>query len=584
MKTISFFPFLYFPIVIEYSREGLMYMCQDNDHGGKRCDSDTSEARRLRRKAKTLTVALQKNIQETVTPPVKAINPSSLKLSEFKEYAEELQKQVYAAPPQGVSQNKYDAQMEKKITKFGLALGEEADKMADFNRANQEKQLIKIGDEFYNEINKELKKIELEKSALLSEWRKLKKETEMFSDKSPWFKVEDLNEEEIAMLNPEMSAIREKIIANNLEDIQARVRYDAIDDKYDKAKELLVQRNAEKLTQSYQTILQTIRPLGGFVKVHKASEKEAQELINNTVSQYYPSAWLEHHNADSNGEVRVRLEEYRPSYNMEIFSETEHDGILKEIQYEAFLDVPDEYTEEFKKTFSHANLNELTYNHWFQGESTVLRYTAPQDEVYDPIIHGSGNATPPENERWEYRTTLSSLEEVTSFSEDSLKIIAEKKWVRPLLHTKKSERVISVLSQKAAKEITVRGNRESKDGAGNESTAYHEFGHRMEEVLPNKILPRQEKAFLLRRTGKNSKNLYQNMISSGNDFEFAHKGDFVSNYTGRDYFTGNNYEVFTTGIEAIYSGTYGGLVGNSNGYVKEDKDHRGFVLGMLATL
>ncbi len=55
-------------------------------------------------------------------------------------------------------------------------------------------------------------------------------------------------------------------------------------------------------------------------------------------------------------------------------------------------------------------------------------------------------------------------------------------------------------------------------------------------------------------------------------------------YVGKEYFDGKRYEVFTTGIQALYSGEYGGLLGLSPQYKTPDLEHRNFVLGILATV
>jgi hypothetical protein len=129
--------------------------------------------------------------------------------------------------------------------------------------------------------------------------------------------------------------------------------------------------------------------------------------------------------------------------------------------------------------------------------------------------------------------------------------------------------------QQVVAEITLpspsRGIREA------ERVGTHEISHRLEDTNPH--LFHLERAFLDRRcvdeNGRPTRLRYLPRSRS----EKVQEGGFTDPYVGKWY--GSQFtEVLSTGTEAVYCGSYGGLVGD--GGDKPDPDHRAFVLGMLA--
>lgn len=127
----------------------------------------------------------------------------------------------------------------------------------------------------------------------------------------------------------------------------------------------------------------------------------------------------------------------------------------------------------------------------------------------------------------------------------------------------------------------VKGNREvisrlNVSGTGSDAlrVATHEFGHRIEHVLPE--VRRLEHAFYRRRTLQADGTLEPRKWMGpgyGRD-EVARPDKFENLYMGKDY--GNRpdsfYELLSMGLEGIYRGRYNGL----------DEDMRSFILGLLA--
>lgn len=112
-------------------------------------------------------------------------------------------------------------------------------------------------------------------------------------------------------------------------------------------------------------------------------------------------------------------------------------------------------------------------------------------------------------------------------------------------------------------------------------TATHEFAHRVEYTSPHVV--DLELAFLHRRTTNPATGEREAFVSLyGTSQEQAQPDDFATAYVGKTYGAARAREVFSVGMESIFSGSYGGLEGRG-GY-KADLDHRNLVLGILATV
>ena len=114
--------------------------------------------------------------------------------------------------------------------------------------------------------------------------------------------------------------------------------------------------------------------------------------------------------------------------------------------------------------------------------------------------------------------------------------------------------------------------------ARTEQVATHELSHRLEDTNPH--LGVLEKQFLERRCVDANGNKTPAVLRRGSRGERFREGGFVDSYIGKVY-ESNFAEVLSVGAEAVFTGSYGGLVGE-DGH-KADLDHRAFVLGLLAT-
>lgn len=134
------------------------------------------------------------------------------------------------------------------------------------------------------------------------------------------------------------------------------------------------------------------------------------------------------------------------------------------------------------------------------------------------------------------------------------------------------------------------------------STAVHEYGHRAERIQPR--VNDLAQTHLARRTMHDNGERHEmepylvgkSRLASGPSIsmdeyerrdlgksEWVRSDDFADRYTGKqNSHREDSSEVFTTGMEGVFSGRFGGLRGAGNW--KEDREHRDFILGTLATV
>lgn len=116
------------------------------------------------------------------------------------------------------------------------------------------------------------------------------------------------------------------------------------------------------------------------------------------------------------------------------------------------------------------------------------------------------------------------------------------------------------------------------------AVAIHEFGHRMENVVPNNALPRMEQAFLRRRSGLKPEDevVYKDVKAGGGyseDIGVCYNTDITTTeYASKTYLNGRSEEVFTVGIENVFG------IKKSGDRKNPDKDYKSFVVGCLASI
>lgn len=109
--------------------------------------------------------------------------------------------------------------------------------------------------------------------------------------------------------------------------------------------------------------------------------------------------------------------------------------------------------------------------------------------------------------------------------------------------------------------------------AGSPRTAVHEFGHRMENTVP------QLQRLATRWRDRRTEGMSQTRIVGCGSREWGYQDGFATHYIGKTYPTGDT-EVISVGLESVLLGTHGGLAGD--GGERPDEDHRAFMLGILS--
>lgn len=331
-------------------------------------------------------------------------------------------------------------------------------------------------------------------------------------------------------------------------------------------------------------------PTNGIVEVHPDSSKKAVARLEQALS-YYPTDWIE---ADKTHKTRYT--------STGILGEQEHTERIPMLVRDAKTRTRTTMMggkERYEERAFYSNAKTLSLNVPVEGE---LRKTI------------SGKARVPkgarvEREYWE------------------LKLYGNK-WVEfndpdpgELPHYEEREREGSL---RRRKDIVQDGGKEKRNVVATElvvgsaqegcvepgvSTAIHEYGHRAERVRPrvNDLMH----AFIARRTtdpesgqrhglealawsdgaralekkGSVPEDHYDwNQLPRGlgsNSCEFTRSDGFADRYIGKQT-SDESSEAFTMGMESLFAGRNGGLVGD--GGHRADHEHRDLLLGTLATI
>lgn len=509
---------------------------------GRRCGCDTSEARRQRRKAATVEKKYAR--QFTVQTPAQTthVTTSTTVFFTFEEAILEAEKlrTLYQQPtPEGYTDEQWDAELEKLSTAVGAAVAIEAERIAGFDFQTHE---IKLAE--YDE-------------RLIALARELNSHPEY----SEWLQAHQHNASEIEAIHAQQMGEELTTKAIQLEELK-------------KERAETVTSATAILSEAYRETLAKIRPLGGEL-IADYDEPINADFIEEEVSPFYPETWLEYSN--NKGNFQVIEEADRPSYqsgqvaNVSHFATTNknHPLIQRLQQSPGFNQVTKD--EQLDDT-----LSSIT-----QGEP-VQGYTIQRRTEFNPekdTMGADGKPLPhPDGKEWHYGYPFTSLNDINRT------LTGEKVWYR--LQPAEGESILYFTPFDTEVPGTVSPYRNA--------TAIHELGHRMEDVIPNRALVRAEEAFLKRRTtnsatGEREKMshmtyLDSNLSNSILDNEIGYKDNFIHHYVGRVYLTEDAHEVFTTGMEALFGHEWGGLISLDGKKDQQDKDHRAFTLGALASI
>lgn len=519
-------------------------MCRNKDHGRGRCPSDTSEARRLRRKASTA------RTEHSPLISVKGglVEPSAeLKtFDDIKAEATEVSK-LLSAPvnPDPEVQKQIDAANELRVTRLGLAMGEEAERRIGFDRDAILEAATTPGESLLA-ARKEVEDAGNNYKKLMSEYTGFVK-TDAY-----------LAKEELAVAEEER--MRNAILDAHQRNLRAKKDLPLAEEADKEARKQIPIEAAEKLAETYRSMIAEIRPVGGEIQAHKFTDPAAQKLLSETAGAHYPSEWI-----SQAGEVAMQTTpEGRASYNGRKPHKDENSEGAPEY-HQSFVKEEDlaKYREAFGDDPSYHDDVPLIEDPQ-HGKRKVISFVnrIPLDPKKD-AVDAEGN---PLGEGWKKGYVVDKEKQIS----------ADQVWYRPEI-TKGITRVPTV---------TVPTARSDKD---NRASAYHEFGHRLEQTVGNGVIIRLENSFDERRTTDENGvreplvRVFPNV--KGNN-ELTRRDGYMLPYIGKQYESGYQREIFTVGVEAMFSGKYGAFTGipDFKGDIyREDKDHRAFMLGTLAT-
>ena len=316
------------------------------------------------------------------------------------------------------------------------------------------------------------------------------------------------------------------------------------------------------LAESYKTVLSEIRPLGGELKVHKKSHPLAARIVKATIEKAFPQDWINRSNNATHPLVLKFSRHggfYEPKPEHALMNEK---GQLAMVDvWEASVEDAAEIVELLSEDGNHAWIADC--EPWEEDGNLLAEinyYSRFQPGVKANIdgmrIEAKGSKffgyAPKDDE---------DFPEEKTWYQNGYIVGSEKDGLSPVLN-------ISFINHPADQR----------------QTAYHEFMHHMQSLLPHSVL-RLERAFSLHRTStdgkRNTLHEIEGETDSKNDSEvFYRDGNFVDPYMGREYPFSNDLEIITTGAEALFGQAYGSLLG-FHGW-QPDIEHRNFTLGVLA--
>lgn len=519
-------------------------MCRSGNEGvgvtPRRCNcGSNSTARRHRRKAEE---ARTRN--NAVTPNKVYVKPSAEMYPTWEAVVEGQKELNFLFENQPTFENldeqdKWDSMMELKVTSLGLAVAREAEAGINFTRANY--------------------------------WAEREETTPEFDD--ALMEMEDA----IAELED-----LEESGASEDEIYKAENKVESATENFNKQSQLDDERQAKlddvtltRLGEAYRSKIAELRTLGGVdVVASDASSEKALDTVNTIVNKYYPKEWIEDSNAAGGLRAKIVTPNIRPYCSAGVIQKDlnpdDYPDFAEE-KYSAYVTVPVP-EEDLENELALLNgLGKVADARSFPLNGKVCRMvTMPHQRIFDPSEDEVNDDGTPAGEGWEFSHHIDPATHRAS---------KEKKWVK----TASKSRVVAMTDLV----VRVEGN---GDESQIESTAVHEFGHRMENTVKNGLLMRQEEAFLRRRTTdpvtgeREDLSLIYGHIPGMSFFhtEVGRRNSFVDHYVGKEYTVTHNREVLTVGAEAVFTGSMGGLNGVHSD-MPEDADHKGFILGLFAS-
>lgn len=557
-------------------------MCRDNNHGGRRCPNDTSEARRLRRanataKARYRTVAAPLKESEYLNPEpeistpdnvsIETINTRIQELQDLKKYQNDLQMRlpngnykIDLTPEERLKESKeIVSKLEQKVIEIGAEVNTLAQKRTGFTDELMQTKLTEAQKPLLDKFDKLETDLASFKEELTTKYQHYDPDTPYVSRllslarqdgnetaEDDYKKLDDLNYQ-VALAKREAA--------------------DAARGQVEEVTNMLI-ANAKE----YRNVLAEVRPLGGEIKIAENSASKEAKLMKE-VAEVYPTAWIEASN--NSNSLRIKKTTGRAHYN---HSKAQ---ITYSVQDKINLMVkpkdwePDEHDRwESGWTKLPPGVKEYvdpktgyTIETWADEDEIV--WVAPRFEYFDNWTHRSRDGVPV-GPGWK-KVTIRTSEYNPETRERTEKLVETYRRVQ-------KRKTRSSWGNHQA-ELTIDGE-SSRFGSKGYPTALHEFAHRVEKTGPAFIHEMQTE-FLRRRT--TDSNGVQEPLQQiyPKKKEFGRFDNFPDKYMGKEYAGSVHHEILSTGAEAVFAGKFGGLAGV--GTYKPDSEMKNFILGLWAS-
>lgn len=551
-------------------------MCRDRNTGQRRCPCDTSEARQNRRKnagaRSEYATLVQEPVESKALPVPEKTEPYTVET--IRADIDDLKTMSSSLRNTGASSDEVFAAYDKKLNSIGSGIEYLAETKYGAPTDEELRESVKNASQIAL-VNKGIMRNELKAIQLESD--ELEKKLFAHADRQ----THPIMKERHAVWaekDPEMYAAYKAIDDKSV--ILSRGIFGSAGNEVTAAKKTLLEKRNEAIQSALKEVgVEFADPES--VEYSDDSHKDAVKSLKNALA-YYPQSWVDASNAQhKNRELRIKRSTGRAHYSSmraqrKYTHRTEAYIILKPEGWSP--DPHDRYESEY------VNLNgEKTWTDPVSGivHSGYGMYgdKEPKTSWLSMSYDYSRSETPPKGDGWEkvehHETKYVPGEGIVKTGN------METRYRKPRTTRSRSSSTYTA-------ELTV--TKDSQVWVGEDKgmrVAMHEFAHRAEATSPH--LTAYEEAFLKRRSGNlpsedgsaTEPEKLTSIYEGSKKKEMGYKDNFPSHYMGKVY-SGSNYkEILSMGMESVFAGTNGGLVGLDNH--KPDADYKKFILGVLAS-
>lgn len=322
-----------------------------------------------------------------------------------------------------------------------------------------------------------------------------------------------------------------------------------------------------RLSDAYLEVLREVRPFGGSVEFDGKTKKAAAAAFQEA-AEYFPSDWVNASNA-SPAKPLARISTTRAHYSSSMMKpQKRKERASRKLIVDNVEEAIKRYEESPDPSRTYRKLNDKEWEEYQKSSPYSSREEIMMVEEWETwSMYGRDvdENDPPKGRGWE-------------IAEDRK---GRKLWRRPSYKIR-TVGTVFVPEMKTNASKTGLVSRENPYS----QVATHEFTHRCEDMMST--IGHVEMEFLKRRTAgevegerEEAVAMYGGRKHRGKK-EMSRGDSFAHVYMGKDYGSAKYHEVMSTGMEALFHGEYGGLVGVARH--RADPDMRAFVLGTLATV